>query len=82
MRPGWTTIAACLLGLATADGQQSAQTQTPAVPFRAGIDLVSLSVTVTDSEQHFVADLNRSDFVVLENGVAQNLSYFATTAAP
>jgi Ca-activated chloride channel family protein len=82
VRPGWTTIAACLLGLATGDGQQSAHIQTPAVPFRAGIDLVSLTVTVTDSEQHYVADLNRSDFVVLENGVPQDLSYFATTGVP
>ena len=63
-------------------GQQSAHVQRPAVPFRAGIDLVSLSVTVTDSEQHYVADLSRSDFVVLENGVPQDLRYFATTGVP
>ncbi len=50
--------------------------------FRVGIDLVSLSVTVTDAGQRYVADLSRGDFVVIENGVPQELTFFARTAIP
>ena len=44
--------------------------------FRAGVDLVSLSVTATDSDLRYVPDLNREDFVVTENGMPQQLTFF------
>lgn len=50
--------------------------------FRSGIDLVALTVTVTDRRQGFVRGLAASDFVVLENGVPQPISYFAATEVP
>ena len=50
--------------------------------FRAGVDLVSLSVTATDSDQRYVPDLNREDFAVTENGVPQQLTFFAKAAVP
>ena len=50
--------------------------------FRVGVDLVSLTVTVTDPSRRFVADLDRGDFVVLENGVPQNLTFFAKNGIP
>jgi Ca-activated chloride channel family protein len=58
----------------------SAQPQRPA--FRAGVDLVSLSVTVVDSEQRYVTDLHRDDFEVFENGVRQRLTFFGQTDVP
>jgi Ca-activated chloride channel homolog len=58
----------------------SAQPQRPA--FRAGVDLVSLSVTVVDSEQRYVTDLDRDDFDVFENGVRQRLTFFGQTDVP
>lgn len=50
--------------------------------YRAGIDIVSLNVTVTNSDQRYVTDLTQSDFTVLENGVPQTLRYFAKTGVP
>jgi Ca-activated chloride channel family protein len=57
-----------------------AQSQRPS--FRARIDLVSLSVTVTDPERQYVAGLSRDDFTVIENGVPQQLTFFARTGVP
>ena len=74
------TIAACIVAIVAAavDGFR-AQKQGP---FRVGVDLVSLSVSVTDQGHRYVGDLNRDDFVVTENGVPQELSFFARTGVP
>jgi Ca-activated chloride channel family protein len=46
------------------------------------VDLVSLSVTVSNGNRRYVPDLNRDDFVVLEDGVPQELRFFARTGVP
>ena len=76
-----------LAGLAVAaSGQQQqpvADRDTPQQPsFRAGVDVVSLNVTVTDRHTRFVTDLRRDDFLVYEDGVLQELSYFARQQLP
>lgn len=53
-----------------------------ATVFRSGVDLVSLNVVVTDAEQQFVTGLSVSDFAVFEDGVQQDLSFFAASAVP
>src|SRR5690349_9114 len=50
--------------------------------FRAGIDVVSLNVTVTDGSNHYVTDLDESDFSVFEDGVKQNLTFFSRRQQP
>ncbi|MEO7192913.1 MAG: VWA domain-containing protein [Vicinamibacterales bacterium] len=55
---------------------------TAAQVFRAGTDLVLLSVTVTDAKNHSVATLNREDFQVLEDGVGQEVTVFSREAQP
>ncbi len=50
--------------------------------FRAGVDVVSLNVTVTDPSSTFVRDLSREDFEVYEDGVQQDLSFFSRTQQP
>lgn len=50
--------------------------------FRSGIDLVALTVTVTDERKEFVRGLTASDFAVFENGVRQPISYFAASEVP
>ena len=50
--------------------------------FRAGVELVSLNVTVTDSQGRYVTDLNESDFSVFEDGAKQELSFFNRTNLP
>jgi Ca-activated chloride channel homolog len=49
--------------------------------FRAGVDIVSLTVSVTSGSRP-VAGLQRSDFTVLEDGIPQPLVYFSATRSP
>lgn len=62
--------------------QQPQAPQAPVQSFRAGVDLVSLAVTVTDAEAHYVNDLKADDFAVFEDGVKQDLSFFDHSNAP
>jgi Ca-activated chloride channel family protein len=50
--------------------------------FRAGIDVVSLSVTVTDGAGRYVTGLAPEQFGVYEDGVRQDVSYFDRTNVP
>jgi Ca-activated chloride channel family protein len=50
--------------------------------FRSGIDLVHLNVTVTQAQGRYVTDLNRDDFAVLEDGMRQDLEFFAASDVP
>ena len=50
--------------------------------FRAGVELVSLNVTVIDSQGRYVTDLAQEEFSVFEDGAKQELSYFNRTNLP
>jgi Ca-activated chloride channel homolog len=50
--------------------------------FRAGVDIVALNVVVTDTQQRFVSGLTARDFAVFEDGVQQDVSFFAAAAVP
>ena len=50
--------------------------------FRAGVDVVSLNVTVLDGQGHYVTDLQDSDFSVFEDGVKQDLTFFNKSNVP
>ena len=50
--------------------------------FRSAVDLVSLNVIVTDNRDRFVTGLAQKDFSVFEDGVAQDVSFFAATNVP
>lgn len=60
----------------------AAAAQAPPQVFRAGVDLVSLNVTVADGQQRYVTDLERADFRVFEDGAAQELLFFNRTNLP
>ena len=51
-------------------------------PFRAGVDLVSLNVTVSDGTGKYVTDLTDADFNVFEDGVKQDVTFFNRTNLP
>jgi Ca-activated chloride channel homolog len=53
-----------------------------AAPFRSGVDLVALTVTVTDASGRWVTDLAADDFLVAEDGVKQEIGYFSRTNLP
>jgi Ca-activated chloride channel family protein len=44
--------------------------------------LVTVPVTVVDRYGHYVPQLNKSDFKILEDGIEQKITYFATTEQP
>ena len=73
------------VALAEADRPQAAAApQAPAKPqiFRAGVELVSLNVTVVDSQARYVTDLEQADFSVFEDGAKQELTFFNRTNLP
>ena len=60
--------------------QQNDQTDLPS--FRAGVDVVSLNVTVTDVENRFVTDLEQENFQIFEDGILQELTFFSRSRLP
>lgn len=76
---------AALLAMAAAvagvHGQASERPEPPR-PYRGGIDLVTLNVTVTDGDHRYVTNLARQDFVVMEDGRPQPVSFFAHSGVP
>ena len=76
---GAAAIGAALQAAAPA-GQAPTTGQAPA--FRAGVDLVSLTVTVTDPDGHYVTDLEQSHFSVFEDGAKQDVTFFSLTNLP
>jgi Ca-activated chloride channel homolog len=69
--------------------QQPPAQQPPAQPtpaqqpsFRAGVELVSLNVIVTESGGRYVTDLSADDFNVFEDGVKQDVTFFTKTNLP
>ena len=90
-RVALVTIAACCVfvgprpapAIAAAMHHAAAAGQPPPqVPFRAGVDLVSLNVTVTEGVGKYVTDLAAEDFNVFEDGVKQDVTFFTRTNLP
>jgi Ca-activated chloride channel family protein len=50
--------------------------------FRAGIEIVSLNVTVTDAQGRYLTDIAQDEFSVFEDGAKQELTYFNRTNLP
>ena len=51
-------------------------------PFQSGIELTSITATVTDGEGHLVADLPRDAFEVFEDGDRQEITQFTRERVP
>jgi Ca-activated chloride channel family protein len=77
-------LALCLVMAAGAVvfGAQQKPAPTPPQVFRAGVELVSLNVTVTDSGGRYVTDLGEADFSVFEDGAKQDLTFFNRNNLP
>jgi len=61
-------------------GPQSAPPQTPT--FKLEVNYVEVDAVVTDKQGHFVTNLKKSDFTVLENGQPQTISTFTHVDIP
>ena len=59
-----------------------AQQQPDQEPFRAGVDLVSLNVTVIDGDSRYVTDIDQDGFQLYEDGALQDITFFEPTQLP
>lgn len=50
--------------------------------FRAGVEIVSLNVTVLDTASRYVTDLEQADFNVFEDGIKQDVTFFNKQQQP
>jgi Ca-activated chloride channel family protein len=82
-----TILSVLLVGVATAGVSVTGSSVTAQAPqtqpsFRAGVELVSLNVTVVDGTNRYATDLLQEDFQVFEDGVKQDVTYFARANHP
>jgi Ca-activated chloride channel family protein len=80
-------LAIACAALVPASGSPLVARQQPSRPsqvpsFRAGVDVVSLSVTITDRAGRYVTDLGPQDFTVFEDGVKQDVTFFNRSNLP
>jgi Ca-activated chloride channel homolog len=71
-----------LLILTLSAAMVSAHVQEQQKLFRAAVDIVSLNVTVVDSQNRYVTDLSENEFAIFEDGARQELTYFNRTSLP
>ena len=58
----------------------SAQSQVPS--FRTGVDMVSVTVTVTDASGRYITDLEQNEFEIYEDRIQQELTFFTRSQLP
>jgi Ca-activated chloride channel homolog len=77
-------VLACVMaaGEVRAHAQELRDDDGPGTIFRTGVDLVALNVVVTEGQQKFVTGLTIDKFAVYEDGVQQELSFFASKNVP
>jgi VWFA-related protein len=74
-----------MLACAAAAGMTPTAQQPPVRdtrPFKTGVELISITATVTDSEGHLVPDLPREAFQVFEDGQLQTVTQFTSERVP
>jgi len=71
-----------LLALAGSTPPARAQARAQPPTFGAGIEIINLSLSVTDAQNNFVTDLGQRDFAVFEDGIRQDLSLFTHENLP
>jgi len=82
----WMTAAAAAAGtLAARSTTPLQQVQPPPKvdrPFQSGVEITSVTATVTDKEGHLVHDLPREAFEIYEDGVRQTIAQFTRERVP
>ena len=68
------------LAVAAAAALAAQQDEPPS--FRTGVDVVSLTITVTDADGRYLTDLSEQDFLVYEDGMQQEIRFFTRTPLP
>jgi Ca-activated chloride channel homolog len=75
-------VLAVALCVAVILAPREARTQGEQPSFRAGVELVSLNVTVTDPSGRYVRELEQDAFRVFEDGSQQEVTFFTKTNLP
>ncbi len=82
-RTHWILVSTLAVAvMATPTAQEAAQEQQPPPAFRTGVDVVSLTITATDSDGRYVTALEQEDLAVYEDGVQQDIHVFTKTPLP
>ena len=78
----WVIVAAVLvIGLRSADGQDVGP-GAQRTPFRSGVAVIAMSVTVTDGSRRYISDHERQDFQIFEDGRPQQVTFFRRSSLP
>ena len=67
---------------AAGGGPQQQEEDPPAFRFRTGVALINVTATVTDRRGRFVADLDRDDFRIYDDGAPQAITHFSRERVP
>jgi Ca-activated chloride channel family protein len=73
--------ASTFIGVSVLCGAGLLATVAAQAPFRGGVDLVSLNVTVSDGSR-FVTDLEEGDIEIFEDGIKQQTTFFSKVQQP
>ena len=76
-RPFWAAICCAVLGFAFSQAQGQ-----PPLTFGSSIEVINLTVTLTDAQGRLVPGLGRDAFSVYEDGVKQELALFSKERLP
>lgn len=85
MRTRWTLGFAMLViaSVALPSAQQPAPRQEgDGFRFRTGVELINVSVSVSDASGRFISGLRQGDFVLYEDGVEQDITHFSNERVP
>ena len=75
-------VATMVLGIFVTRSTGQSRENTDGRPqFKAAVDLVPLDICVRDASGHFVPDLSAEDFLILENGTPQRVSFLVPSSA-
>lgn len=75
-------LLALALAASTAPAPLGAQARPQAPIFGTGIEVINLSLSVTDARNNFVTELTMRDFAVFEDGIRQELTLFTQENLP
>ena len=79
------SFATLVIAVAIVSGLGASARQTPPVQtpkFKTGVEIVTITATVTDANGRLVTDLTQDDFEVFEDGVLQTITQFTGQRVP
>ena len=77
-----TRLALSFAAVLAAVASLAAQAQEPGFSFRTGVELINVTVTVTDGNGRFVPGLRKEDFIVYEDGKPVTVTHFDSERVP